>query len=211
MNLKEAFRFQNKITSHLEAAQRVLQRDSNITKVQVTYFRHKVDPSAEDEVMAGDVTTDYADHITEMAECMLYLLEQKVELARAIRKAKNALDYDIDAEVSINTARQTVSPILMHMVELRNSEQTFAGGGYGYRLNNDGNQVSYKCDSKKVTTINYDRNIIRKMLVELNKQADATSAEIDRHIINTSVEYEQPFDVNDSFDDVFEMFLANHK
>ena len=49
------------------------------------------------------------------------------------------------------------------------------------------------------------------MLVELNKQADSTSAEIDRHIINAGVEYEQPFDVNDSFDDVFEMFLANHK
>lgn len=211
MNLKEAFRFQNKITSHLEAAQRVLQRDSNITKATVTYFRKKVDPDAENEVIESEVTTDYADHITEMAEFMLYLVEQKAELARAIRKAKNSLDFDIDAEVSINAARQTVSPVLMHMVELRNSEQNFAGGGYGYRLNNDGNQVSYKCDSKKVTTINYNRNTIRKMLVELNKQADATSAEIDRHIINTSVEYEQPFDVNDSFDDVFEMFLASHK
>ena len=211
MNLKEAFRFQNKITSHLEAAQRVLQRDSNITKATVTYFRKKVDPDAENEVIESEVTTDYAAHITEMAEFMLYLLEQKAELARAIRKAKNSLDFDIDAEVSINAARQTVSPVLMHMVELRNSEQNFPGGGYGYRLNNDGNQVSYKCDSKKVTTINYDRNVIRKMLVELNKQADSTSAEIDRHIINASVEYEQPFDVNDSFDDVFEMFLANHK
>ena len=211
MNLKEAFRFQNKITSYLEAAQRVLQRDSNITKATVTYFRKKVDPDAENEVIESEVTTDYADHITEMAEFMLYLVEQKAELARAIRKAKNSLDFDIDAEVSINAARQTVSPVLMHMVELRNSEQNFAGGGYGYRLNNDGNQVSYKCDSKKVTTINYNRNTIRKMLVELNKQADATSAEIDRHIINTSVEYEQPFDVNDSFDDVFEMFLASHK
>ena len=211
MNLKEAFRFQNKITSHLEAAQRVLQRDSNITKATVTYFRKKVDPDAENEVIESEMTTDYAAHITEMAEFMLYLLEQKAVLARAIRKAKNSLDFDIDAEVSINGARQAVSPVLMHMVELRNSEQNIAGGGYGYRLNNDGNQVSYKCDSKKVTTINYDRNIIRKMLVELNKQADATSAEIDRHIINTSVEYKQPFDVNDSFDDVFELFLANYK
>lgn len=70
--LKEAFRFQNKITSHLEAAQRILQRDSNITKATVTYFRKKVDPDAENEVIESEVTTDYAEHITEMAKFMLW-------------------------------------------------------------------------------------------------------------------------------------------
>ena len=32
------------------------------------------------------------------------------------------------------------------------------GGGNGYRFNQDGNQVSYRCDVRRVTTINFDRN-----------------------------------------------------
>ena len=41
-------------------------------------------------------------------------------------------------------------------------------GGTGYRFNTDGNQVSYRCDVKKVTTINYDRNKVRNHLAALN-------------------------------------------
>ena len=39
-------------------------------------------------------------------------------------------------------------------------------------------------------------------------KADKVSAEIDAALINTQVEYEPPFNVNDSFDDVMEEFLA---
>ena len=37
MNLKEAFRFQNKLGSLMEDAQGILSRDANITRVENTY------------------------------------------------------------------------------------------------------------------------------------------------------------------------------
>ena len=41
MNLKEAFRYQNKLQSFMDEAQGILDRDANVTKVENTYLRHK--------------------------------------------------------------------------------------------------------------------------------------------------------------------------
>lgn len=41
MNLKEAFRFQNKLGALMEEAQDVLDRDANITRVENTYLRKR--------------------------------------------------------------------------------------------------------------------------------------------------------------------------
>ena len=53
MNLKEAFRYQNKLQSFLDEAQSILDRDANITKVENTYLRRKVMAEAEDEAVAA--------------------------------------------------------------------------------------------------------------------------------------------------------------
>ena len=74
-------------------------------------------------------------------------------------------------------------------------------------LDAEGNQVSYRCDLKKVTTINFDRNKVKKFAASLNKQADTISAELDKCLVNTEVAFEPPFDVNDSFAEAFEAFL----
>lgn len=70
----------------------------------------------------------------------------------------------MDSEVALNSARQTVAEIFRTMNGIRSSEQTIANGGTGYRFNTDGNQVTYRCDVRRVTTINYDRNVIRAEL-----------------------------------------------
>ncbi len=69
----------------------------------------------------------------------------------------------------------------------------------------------YRCDVKRVTTINFDRNAIRKYLADMNKAADAASAALDRCLVNGAVEYEAPFDVNDSFADVFAAYTESRK
>ena len=80
--------------------------------------------------------------------------------------------------------------------------------GVGYRFNNEGNQVSYRCDVKRVTTINFDRNKIRKMCADLSKKSDETSAALDAALVNTPVEYEAPFDVNETFAEAFEAHMS---
>ena len=209
MNLKEAFRYQNKLQSFMDEAQGILDRENNITKVENTYLRHKIMPEAEDEKVVTIPETEYGEQITDIARFLLNLLDEKKTLFAAIRKAKDALDIDMDSEVSLNAARQSVARTFKHMNDLRSSEQTISNGGTGYRFNAEGNQISYRCDVKRVTTINYDRNVIRTELGKLNKCADETSAKLDLCLVTSKVEYEAPFDVNASFAEAFEAFTGN--
>ena len=92
------------------------------------------------------------------------------------------------------------------MNDLKSSEQIISGGGSGYRFNAEGNQVSYRCDVKRVTTINYDRNMVKRELAKLDRKSDETSAQLDLCLVTSKVDYEPPFDVNSSFSEVFEDF-----
>ena len=61
---------------------------------------------------------------------------------------------------------------------------------------------------KRVTTINFDRNKIRKMCADLSKKSDETSAALDAALVNTPVEYEATFDVNETFAEAFEAHMS---
>jgi hypothetical protein len=209
MNLKEAFRFQNRLGAFMDEAQAILGCDQNVTKVQNTYLRKKVMAEAENETTFELPSTEYGEQITQIAEFLLYLLDQRETLAGAIRKAKDTLPIDMDSEVSLNGKRQDLSRLFQYMANLRSSEVLLSGGGTGYRFNAEGNQVSYRCDVKRVATINFDRKKIRRFCIDLNQTADAMSAQLDLCLINSQVSYEPPFDVNDSFAEVFESFAGN--
>lgn len=205
MNLKEAFRFQNKLQGLMEEAQRHLGNDQNVLKVKTTYLRSKAMEGAADEVIEENQTSQFAGRANELMAFLFFLLEQKELLGKAIHEAKMKLPIDMDSETTLNAQRQRIAEAFSYLVNLRSSEKTIPGGGTGYRFNVEGNQVTYRCDVRKVTTIDFDRNLARKHLSALNKKSDAVSAEIDRCIVNYEVDYTAPFDVNDTFEDVFEL------
>lgn len=206
MNLKEAFRYQNKLGALMDEAQSILGRDGNITKVENTYLRKKVFDGAENETVIDTPPTEFADRITDIVRFLMALMEQREVLSKAIHAAKNALPIDMDSEVGLNAKRQEIARVLKRMSDVRSSEVVINGGGTGYRFNQEGNQVTYRCDVKRVTTINFDRKSVRKFAAEMNRKADAVSSELDRCLVNSEVSYEAPFDVNDSFAEIFGAF-----
>ena len=208
MNLKEAFRFQNKLQMLMNGAQSILDNERNICKIQTTVMHKKVMPELENETTVDAAPSDYADSIDKVVEFMLYLLREQETLAEAIHDAKAKLEIDMDSEVSLNSRRQRIAATLRHMADLRGSEQIIVNGGTGYRFNAEGNQVSYRCEAKKVTTINYNRNAVRAQVAALSKKSDDISAKLDSCMINSEVAYEPSFDVNDSFSTVFEAFAG---
>lgn len=203
MNLKEAFRFQNKLQSLMDEAERILADDRNITQVKVTALYKKAMPEQENETTVEPAPSEYADHIDAVAAFLLRLLGEREKLSRAIRAAKERQEMDMDSEVSLNSTRQSLASFFRHMVDLRNSEKLLPGGATGYRFNAEGNQVPFRCDAKRVVTIHYDRNRVRSYLKQLTEKSDQVSAQLDRCLINSQVDYDAPFDVNDSFAAVF--------
>lgn len=207
MNLKDAFRAQNKLQAVMDEASAILQDNDNILKVTTTHLRSEVMPDAQDAAVASLPPSEYADHINEVAAFLMAMLAEREKLSAAIHTAKAALPLDMDSEVGLNRVRQALAAAFRRMTALRNSEIILAGSGTGYRFNGEGNQVSYRCDAKQVTTINFDRNKIRGMATELGRRADETSAMLDQCLVNTTVDYALPFEMNDSFDVILSDFI----
>ena len=210
MNLKEAFRYQNKIQRLMDEAEILLRNERNVTKVTNTALRHKANPEAEDETTLEIPDIEYVDQITEMTSFLLFLLDQHERLSYAIRAAKQRMDLDFDSEVSLNGKRQEIAGIFRHMSEIRCCENLLPNAGVGYKFNAEGNQISYRCDLKKVTTINFDRNKVRALASGLSKKADQVSAELDKQLVIAEVDYAPRFDVNDTFADVFRQYISQN-
>lgn len=206
MNLKEAFRFQNRLEYLIEKAENILDDEDCVTLTKRTYLYKKANPEAENETVTVIPDTEYYRQLNEMIEFAMYLLGEREKLSEAINKVKYNLPLDLDGEISLNRYRQRLAETFRRMARIKSKEVTETNSGVGYRFNNDGNQVSYKCDVKRVTTINFNRNTVRKYAAQLSGKSDATSMEVDKCMINYEVEYEPVFDVNDSFDEVFEKF-----
>lgn len=206
MNLKEAFRLQNKLECLIDETEEILSCEDCITLTKRTYLYKKANPDTENETVTIIPDTEYYQQINELIDFSVYLLEQRSKLSKAINDAKRSLPIDLDSEVSLNRYRQRMSEVFRHMARIKGREVTETNGGVGYRFNNEGNQVAYKCDVERVTTINFNRNTVRKYAAQLSEKSDNISLEIDKCMVNYEVDFTPAFDVNDSFDEVFEKF-----
>ena len=119
MNMKEAFRYQNKLQRLMDEAMGILSRERNVTRVENTALLHKVNPEAEDETTVESPDSEYSDQITEVAVFLMFLLTEREKLSQAIRAAKQAMELDFDGQVSLNAKRQEIAGIFRRMGEIR--------------------------------------------------------------------------------------------
>lgn len=207
MNLKDAFRFQNKLETLMNETCDILQDRRNILKVKTTHLRSQVSAGERDVEVEEARPSDYAGQATGLATFLMAMLTEREKLADAIHDAKAKLDIDMDSQVGLNRTRQQLAATFRQMTAFRSGEKIVPGGGTGYRFNGDGNQVTYRCDAKVVTTIDFDRNKIKGITMELSRKADEVSGKLDKCLVNAEVSYEPPFDVNDSFDEILTAFI----
>lgn len=210
MNLKDAFRAQNRLEYLMDQADAILTDSRNTMKTKMTHLRSKVMADAQDTETEDTAPSEYAEQINQVAAFLMEMLSQREKLSKAIQEAKSKLPLDMDSETGLNRVRQNLAYTFRSMAALKATETFLSGGGSGFRFNADGNQVTYRCDAKKVTTINFDRNKIRGMASTLGKKSDEISAQLDQCLVNAQVDYELPFDLNDSFDVVLSDYIEAH-
>lgn len=207
MNLKESFRYQNFLENMMsEASSSLTSREHSLT-ITKKHLRNKANADAQDMDETVDVGEFYKND--EVLSFMLLLVDERQKLTDAIGRAKASVGFDIDAAVETNKFRQTVAArtkAMLRFVASKRIEQ-----GRDYKFNVEGNQTQYYYDIEVEATEAFDRNRAKDVVRKIMSQADKASAEIDSALINTKVEYEPPFNVNDSFDDVMKEFLAKRE
>lgn len=204
MNLKESFRYQNFLSALLSRAADSLTDVQHCLTTVKTHLRSKANSDAEDMTEQVDIGEFYKND--DVLRFMLYLIEEREKLTTAVGNAKASIGFDLDAAVETNKFRQTVSRNVNMMLRHKGAKKTERG--MDYKFNAEGTQAPYYYNIEVVTSENFDRAQAKAAAQEVIAKADEVSATIDAALINTRVEYEAPFNVNDSFDDAMAAFLA---
>lgn len=198
MNLKESFRYQNFLSSMINEAGASLTAPSHCLTTTKNHLRNKVNDGAADMQETVDVGEFPAND--SVLDFMLFLIGEREKLTTAIGAAKASIGFDLDAAVETNKSRQQACRSINGMLRFKASKRTEKGTDY--KFNAEGNQTTY------YTAEAFDRAKAKNAVRDLISKADETSAAIDSAMINTHVEYEPPFNVNDTFEDVMAEFLA---
>lgn len=207
MNLKESFRYQKFLVNLLSNAFSSLTNPNHCLTTTKLHLRNAANPEAVDisEIVAVD---DFVPNDTIMA-FMAHIVNEREKLSIAIGEAKSSLDFDLDAAIETNKSRQFVNDAIRRMLRFTPSKKKEAGLAHKFDIN--GVQVPYRYDVEVTTVENYDKGMAKTMMREMISKADEVSAAVDVAMINTEIEYDPPYNVNESFDDVLETFIQNCK
>lgn len=208
MNLKESFRYQRFLDSLMYESTSSLNSYANCFQVQKTHLRGKANPELNQPGLEAEVEIVESDRKytnDNVMRFMRWLVSEKEKLSNAIGKAKASIPFDIDAAVEVNKYRQRINSSIRNMLKKTPGNKTETG--VDYKFNMEGNQVPYHYEIEVTYTDAFDREWAKKIVREIISDADTVSSEIDAAMINTEVEYEPKFDVNETFEDVMVEFV----
>lgn len=208
MNLKEAFRYQSFLERMLYDAQCSIGNSDHRFLVTKYHKCHDCNEDAADYSEEVDFGEFYSND--SVIKFMVDLVEQRSQLCLAIDDAKEALrsdgGIDIDAAISKNKFAQRVVSSISNLLTSKGS--TKIGRETGYKFNVDGNQTPYYYTVETVYKENFDRASAKSVVKKLTTEADASSTAIDEAMIRAEVNFTPVFDVNSSFEDAMEEFIA---
>ena len=201
MKLKEAYRYQNKLSSLISNSEDYLSRKANITKTTETHYKSKANSDVEDEVKEiSERKIDISPNI--VVDLIFDLTKEKNKVSEAISKAKRESQEDIDLLIEKNKTLQNLARTYKSLVNVKASERM--KDCRAYKFNGEGNQVAYIYEAKEVITIDYDRDKVRKMQKKLETESNETSLQIESLQLSMEVNHIPKYDICDSFEDILE-------
>ena len=206
MNLKESFRYQKFLDGLMMNAGSYLQNPYYCLQTTKVHQRHAVNPDVDDVTEVVD-DGEFVPADTVMT-FMAHLVDEREKLSIAIGAAKASIGFDMDAAIETNKFRQSLNGSIRKMLRFVGTKKK--GTEIGYKFDINGQQVSYRYETEVTTEERYDKDAAKALMRETIAKADEVSAAIDAALINTTVAYEPPYDVNEPFDDVLEAF-AQHR
>lgn len=202
MVLKEAYRYQKFLAGLIQSAEYYLYKREFVTSVEQYHERKKSNPDAENETIQKENLTKSSVDFTanDLLRFIPELLDEKEKLSVAINKAKDTIEIDIDASLSMNKQKQGFIKVLNDMNSKKSCEKTITGKGYKFNVNNE--QVPYIYDVVEKTTIDFDRNTVKALIKKYSKETDHVSTMLDRIVLTTQVDFDPKYDINDTLEEL---------
>lgn len=201
MNLKESYRYANYLDTLLSTAYRYLQNKGFTTTTKQNHLRSKANSEASDEIVEVQKPYDVDFTPNNVIDFVVGVVTEKELLANAIAKAKSGAEINIDNSVAMNKKKQAFVSVLSGIANIKPSEKTTQGTDYKFNQQ-DGNQIRYYYNIEETTTIDFNRNDVKALIKKYSKECDDISAKLDSIEINTIVDHDPKFDINDTFEDL---------
>ena len=200
MNLRESFQYMNFLDGKLEDIEWKLRNTKNVVTIKETHMKSASNPNFQDEDKT--IEPDIEFEAVQLIDFMDEIMKEKAKLSMAIHEAKNKAEVNLDHAISLNKAKQKQAIILKRLIDLKTKEEERRETAY--MINNEGNQVPFYYPVKRVATINYNRNKVKKRYKAIKKECDEMSTLIDKIQINTEVVFDPKWDVSDTLEDMLE-------
>ena len=199
MNLKESYRYANYLEGLTTIAYAYLKKDDFVTTTTQKHMRSKTNSEAQDENITVQKSFDVDFTPNNVIDFIVKLIAEKESLANAIALAKCNAEINIDNAVSMNKRKQAFIHTLKNLANIKASERQIQGSDY--KFNTDGNQTKYFYPIIETVAINYDRDDVKGLIKKYSKECDEVSAKLDAIEINTIVDFNPTFDINETFED----------
>ena len=207
VTLKKSFEIQNYLTQLLNSALNILSYNDNITTTKQNHLRTKSYKDATDEEVVVKKNLEIPYSVNQLIAFVDILMSEMDKLSVAINKGKCHDEKYFDAMIAMNNKKRSVLRRYEVMAQLKPTETVVKG--IGEKFNEAGEQVTYKYDIEQVTTIDYDRNEIKKKVSKLRKELEETSDAIDAMQLSVMVDYEPIFEIGESLEDVIENLVRD--
>lgn len=204
ITLKKSFELQNYLSQLLNNALAVLSYNDNITTTKQKHLRKKSYSEAQDEEIIVKKAQELPYTINDLVKFIDVIVTEMDKLTTAINGAKFYDGKYFDAMIAMNNKKRNILRRYEMMASLKPTETVIKG--QAEKFNEAGEQVSYRYDIEQVTTIDYDRNEIKKKVSQLRKELDEVSDTIDAMQLQSMVDYDPIFEIGESLEDVIEKY-----
>lgn len=198
ISLKKSFELQNYLRGLFNEGTSILRRNDFITTTTQKHHRDDARADAKYEEIVLPKQTEYVFTPTELISFIEYVCAHIANLTTAINRAKGE---KYDTLIANNNIKRRMLSYLLSMAQVKPSSRITKGRSNCF--NNDGNQIEYVYDMEEVTTIDFDRNVVKAIITKLRRELDESSQEIDSMALNTMVDYENVFEIGEGLEDAF--------
>lgn len=205
MILREAFRYQNFLSELKDSLVNLLHRNDTILET----IEYRNFSSANSEKADEAEVTKSIYNVTEVIAFFDEIVKEKEDITKAISNAKKNCEYDIDALLELNKFNSDIISLLKNINGIEGKETK--GTDIDYKFNVNGEQISYRYPTKKVSTINFDRKKTKGMAKTYSERATEVSNLIDRLNVTLEVEFTPKFNLDDKLEDILSPFKVEVK
>lgn len=196
MNLKEAFRYQGFLGRILEEVGSKLSSENNCLTITKRYVSSSDGEILREESTAGGGLYD----MDKLADLLIKISEEKIKLSQAIFETKIKLreegcniDADLEREKYLRAAEGHIHRMLLHK---------------GYSMRSEATRGQYM---ELIAKENYDRVTIKKLKEGLEAEYELLECENNARLMFSKVEYDPPFNINDTLEEIIEAEEASKK